>query len=221
MWCWPKACCRDSPLPADQRDALGVLSGPGAPARAQPVQLASLVVVTQSSSLIGLPQYVSLNCGLATCTLPIPFAWRIFISPIVRFHCVQFSLRARRCKVLYSHLRLRRAGPRSSGADSGRRLLPPPAFDKTVIPAQAGLRIARRPGLSFARPRRRRRCVPGSNRGEGTRTHASERGMRMMKVDPSPGLLRTSMLPLWSSAICRAIDSPNPNPSVDRASSAR
>jgi hypothetical protein len=44
------------------------------------VQLASLVVVTQSSSLIGLPQYVSLNCGLATCTLPIPFAWRMFIS---------------------------------------------------------------------------------------------------------------------------------------------
>jgi hypothetical protein len=44
------------------------------------VQLASLVVVTQSSSLMGLPQYVSLNCGLATCTLPIPFAWRMFIS---------------------------------------------------------------------------------------------------------------------------------------------
>ena len=32
----------------------------GAPARAQPVQLASLEVVTQSSSSIGLPQYVSL-----------------------------------------------------------------------------------------------------------------------------------------------------------------
>jgi hypothetical protein len=44
------------------------------------VQLASLVVVTHSSSLMGLPQYVSLNCGLATCTLPIPFAWRMFIS---------------------------------------------------------------------------------------------------------------------------------------------
>jgi hypothetical protein len=43
-------------LPADQRDALVVRSSPGAPARAQPVQLASLVVVTQSSSLIGLPQ---------------------------------------------------------------------------------------------------------------------------------------------------------------------
>src|SRR5215210_5599464 len=65
---------------ADQREALVVRSSPGAPARAQPVQLASLVVVTQSSSLIGLPQYVSLNCGLATCTLPIPFAWRMFIS---------------------------------------------------------------------------------------------------------------------------------------------
>src|ERR671920_372265 len=78
--CWCKACGRDSPLPADQRDTLGVRSSPGAPARAQPVQLASLVVVTQSSSLIGLPQYVSLNCGLATCTLPIPFAWRMFIS---------------------------------------------------------------------------------------------------------------------------------------------
>src|SRR5215217_2021543 len=78
--CWCKACGRDSPLSADQRDTLGVRSSPGAPARAQPVQLASLVVVTQSSSLIGLPQYVSLSCGLATCTLPIPFAWRIFIS---------------------------------------------------------------------------------------------------------------------------------------------
>jgi hypothetical protein len=57
-----------------------VRSCTGAPARAQPVQLASLVVVTQSSSSMGLPQYVSLNCGLATCTLPIPFAWRMFIS---------------------------------------------------------------------------------------------------------------------------------------------
>ena len=64
----------------DQRDALVVCSCTGAPARAQPVQLASLVVVTQSSSLMGLPQYVFLNCGLATCTLPIPFAWRMFIS---------------------------------------------------------------------------------------------------------------------------------------------
>jgi hypothetical protein len=43
-------------LPADQRDALGGRSSPGAPARAQPVQLASLVVVTQSSSFMGLPQ---------------------------------------------------------------------------------------------------------------------------------------------------------------------
>jgi hypothetical protein len=32
----------------------------GAPARTQPVQLASLEVVTQSSSFTGLPQYVSL-----------------------------------------------------------------------------------------------------------------------------------------------------------------
>src|SRR5919107_2310040 len=79
-WYWCKVCSRDSPLPADQRDALVVRSIPGAPARAQPVQLASLVVVTQSSSFMGLPQYVSLNCGLATCTLPIPFAWRMFIS---------------------------------------------------------------------------------------------------------------------------------------------
>ena len=62
------------PLPVDQRDALVVRSCTGAPALAQPVQLASLVVVTQSSSSMGLPQYVSLNCGLATCTLPIPFA---------------------------------------------------------------------------------------------------------------------------------------------------
>ena len=67
-------------LPEDQREALVVRSCTGAPALAQPVQLASLVVVTQSSSSMGLPQYVSLNCGLATCTLPIPFAWRMFIS---------------------------------------------------------------------------------------------------------------------------------------------
>jgi hypothetical protein len=39
-----------------QRDVLVVRCNPGAPALAQPVQLASLVVVTQSSSLIGLPQ---------------------------------------------------------------------------------------------------------------------------------------------------------------------
>jgi hypothetical protein len=55
-------------------------SGLGAPARAQPVQLASLEVVTQSSSSTGLPQYVSLIWGLATCTLPSPLAWRIFTS---------------------------------------------------------------------------------------------------------------------------------------------
>ena len=61
-------------LVANQRDAPVVRSCPGAPALAHPVQLASLVVVTQSSSLMGLPQYVSLSCGLATCTLPSPFA---------------------------------------------------------------------------------------------------------------------------------------------------
>jgi hypothetical protein len=44
------------------------------------VQLASLEVVTQSSSFIGLPQYVSFIPGLATCTLPSPLAWRIFTS---------------------------------------------------------------------------------------------------------------------------------------------
>lgn len=53
---------------------------PGAPARAQAVQLASLEVVTHSSSSTGRPQYVSLICGLATCTRPIPLACRIFIS---------------------------------------------------------------------------------------------------------------------------------------------
>jgi hypothetical protein len=52
----------------------------GAPARAQPVQLASLEVVSQSSSFTGLPQYVSFIWGLATCTLPIPLAWQIFTS---------------------------------------------------------------------------------------------------------------------------------------------
>jgi hypothetical protein len=46
----------------------------GAPALAHPVQLASLVVVTQSSSSIALPQYVCRIPGMATCTLPIPFA---------------------------------------------------------------------------------------------------------------------------------------------------
>jgi hypothetical protein len=46
----------------------------GAPALAHPVQLASLEVVTQSSSFIVLPQYVCRIPGMATCTLPIPFA---------------------------------------------------------------------------------------------------------------------------------------------------
>ncbi len=49
--------------PARQRRAS---SGLGAPARAQPVQLASLEVVIQSSSSTGLPQYVSFIWGLAT-----------------------------------------------------------------------------------------------------------------------------------------------------------
>jgi len=44
------------------------------------VQLASLEVVIHSSSFIGLPQYVCLIPGMATCTLPIPLAWRMFIS---------------------------------------------------------------------------------------------------------------------------------------------
>ena len=43
-----------------QRRAWPEFSGMGAPARTQPVQLASLEVVTQSSSFTGLPQYVSL-----------------------------------------------------------------------------------------------------------------------------------------------------------------
>jgi hypothetical protein len=58
----------------DQRAAPAGLSGMGAPALAHPVQLASLEVVTQSSSLIALPQYVCRIPGMATCTLPIPFA---------------------------------------------------------------------------------------------------------------------------------------------------
>src|SRR5215212_10073560 len=62
----------------DQRAEPADRSGTGAPARAQPVQLASLVVVTQASSFIDLPQYVSFIPGLATCTLPSPLAWRIF-----------------------------------------------------------------------------------------------------------------------------------------------
>ncbi len=49
-------------------------SGIGAPERAHPVQLASFEVVTQASSSMGLPQYVSLIPGLATWTLPNPFA---------------------------------------------------------------------------------------------------------------------------------------------------
>ena len=63
--------------PARQRRAS---SGLGAPARAQPVQLASLEVVIQSSSSTGLPQYVSFIWGLATWTLPIPLAWRMFTA---------------------------------------------------------------------------------------------------------------------------------------------
>ncbi len=41
--------------------------------------------------------------------------------------------------------------------------------------------------------------ILGSSYSEGTKAHPLElgmpRGMRMMKVDPSPGLLRASMLP--------------------------
>jgi hypothetical protein len=71
------ACRRWTPTRSVLYD-LGWLEG--APARAQPVQLASLEVVTQSSSFIGLAQYVCFMPGLATCTLPSPFAWRMFIS---------------------------------------------------------------------------------------------------------------------------------------------
>jgi len=35
--------------------------------------------------------------------------------------------------------------------------------------------------------------------------------MRIVKVEPSPSLLRTRMLPPWSSTICRAIASPRPD----------
>ena len=68
-----------------------------APARAQPVQLASLEVVTQSSSFIGLPQYVSLIWGLARCTLPSPLTWRIFTSmaPSYRFSVQRSGLPSR------------------------------------------------------------------------------------------------------------------------------
>jgi hypothetical protein len=40
--------------------------------------------VTQSSSFIGLPQYVTFMPGLATCTLPSPLAWRIFTRGFTR-----------------------------------------------------------------------------------------------------------------------------------------
>ena len=59
-----------------------------------------------------------------------------------------------------------------------------------------GLRITRGPGLSSVRPHLGQRYALRSSCGEGTKIHTLERGMRMMKVDPSPGLLRTSMLPL-------------------------
>jgi hypothetical protein len=60
------------------------------------VQLASLEVVTQSSSFIGLPQYVSLIWGLAKCTLPSPLTWRIFTSmaPSYRFPAWRSGSRA-------------------------------------------------------------------------------------------------------------------------------
>jgi hypothetical protein len=68
LWCRYKqefafARRRGVRTPARQRRAT---SGLGAPARAQPVQLASLEVVIQSSSSTGLPQYVSFIWGLAT-----------------------------------------------------------------------------------------------------------------------------------------------------------
>ncbi len=66
--------------------------GIGAPARAQPVQSASLEVVIQSSSSIGRPQYVSLIWGLATCTLPSPLAWRTFISSLCDLRASVVSL---------------------------------------------------------------------------------------------------------------------------------
>jgi hypothetical protein len=59
---------------ASQRREVCASSGRGAPARAQPVQLASLEVVIQSSSSMGLPQYVCFMPGMATWTLPSPLA---------------------------------------------------------------------------------------------------------------------------------------------------
>jgi hypothetical protein len=37
-----------------------------------------------------------------------------------------------------------------------------------------------------------------------------------VKVEPSPGLLLTSMAPPWASAIWRSMESPNPAPPVVR-----
>ena len=56
------------------------------------MQLAILEVVTQSSSSTGLPQYVSLIWGLATCTLPSPLAWRMFICGKRSGSCLYFTL---------------------------------------------------------------------------------------------------------------------------------
>lgn len=75
-----------------QRGASSGFCGIGAPARAQPVQLASLEVVTQSSSFIGRPQYVSLIPGFATCTLPSPLAWRTFISSLCNLRASVLTL---------------------------------------------------------------------------------------------------------------------------------
>ena len=49
-----------APHLCNQPRAFSILSSLGAPALAQPVQLASLEVVTQSSSFTALPQYVFL-----------------------------------------------------------------------------------------------------------------------------------------------------------------
>ena len=51
---------REAPDLRSQPRAFPILSTLGAPALAQPVQLASLEVVTHSSSFTGLPQYVFL-----------------------------------------------------------------------------------------------------------------------------------------------------------------
>jgi hypothetical protein len=46
-------------------------------------------------------------------------------------------------------------------------------------------------------------------------------GSCSLTVEPSPGLLSTSILPPWASAIWRAIESPRPAPPAARDGSAR